>query len=74
MLFKYARHNNILTTHSKHCGFCIYVFDNSFDQSKSMVRLIRAEKMVLSSLVFAKKNSQDDFDSECIGFDWSPDD
>ena len=36
---------------SKHCGFCINIFDNSFDQSKSMVRLVRAEKMVLSGLV-----------------------
>ena len=39
-----------------------------------MVRLVRAEKMVLSGLVFAKKDSQDDFDSEYIGFDGSPDD
>ena len=30
-------------------------FDNSFDQSKSMVRLARAERMVLSGLVFARK-------------------
>ena len=30
-------------------------FDNSFDQSKSTVRLVRAEKMVLSGLVFARK-------------------
>ena len=37
------------------CRFCIYLFDNSFDQSKSMVRLVRAEKMVLSGLVFARK-------------------
>ena len=36
---------------SKHCGFCIYIFDNSLDQSKSMVRLVRAEKMVLAGLV-----------------------
>ena len=43
------------TRQSKHCGFCIYILDNSFDQSKSMVRLVRAEKMVLSGLVFAKK-------------------
>ena len=43
------------TRQSKHCGFCIYLFDNSFDQSKSMVRLVRAEKMILSGLVFAKK-------------------
>ena len=38
---------------SKHCGFSIYIFDNS--KSKSMVRLVRAEKMVLSGLVFARK-------------------
>ena len=44
-----------MTRQSKHCGFCIYIFDNSFDQSKSMVRLVRAEKMVLSGLVFAWK-------------------
>ena len=31
------------------------IFVNSFDQSKSMVRLVRAEKMVLSGLVFARK-------------------
>ena len=45
----------ISTRQSKHCGFCIYIFDNYFDQSKSMVRLVRAEKMVLSGLVFARK-------------------
>ena len=33
----------------------IDTFDNSFDQSKPMVRLVRAEKMVLSGLVFARK-------------------
>ena len=38
---------------SKHCGFSIYIFDNL--KSKSMVRLVRAEKMVLSGLVFARK-------------------
>ena len=43
------------TRQSKQCRFCIYIFDNSFDQSKSMVRLVRAEKMVLSGLVFARK-------------------
>ena len=37
------------TRQSKHCGFCIYLFDKYFDQSKSM------EKMVLSGLVFARK-------------------
>ena len=36
---------------SKQCGFCIYIFD----QSKSMVRLVRAEKMVFTGLVFAGK-------------------
>ena len=41
------------TRRSKHCGFSIYIFDNS--KSKSMVRLVRAEKMVLSGLVFARK-------------------
>ena len=43
------------TRQSKHCGFCIYIFDNSFDQSKSMLRLVRSERMVLSGLVFARK-------------------
>ena len=42
-----------LTRQSNHCGFSIYIFDNS--KSKSMVRLVRAEKMVLSGLVFARK-------------------
>ena len=42
-----------MTRLSKHCGFCIYIFDNS--KSKSMGRLVRAEKMVLSGLVFARK-------------------
>ena len=42
-----------MTRQSKHCGFCIYIFDNS--KSKSMVGLVRAEKMVLSGLVFARK-------------------
>ena len=40
------------TRQSKHCGFSIYIFDNS--KSKSMVRLVRAEKMVLSGLVFSR--------------------
>ena len=31
----------------------IYIFDNS--KSKSMARLVRAEKMVWSGLVFARK-------------------
>ena len=41
------------TRQSKHCGFSIYIFDNS--KSKSIFRLVRAEKMVLSGLVFARK-------------------
>ena len=45
--------NNVKTRQSKHCGFSIYIFDNS--KSKSMVRLVRAEKVVLSGLVFARK-------------------
>ena len=43
----------VKTRQSKQCGFSIYTFDNL--KSKSMVRLIRAEKMVLSGLVFARK-------------------
>ena len=43
----------VITRQSNHCGFSIYIFDNS--KSKSMVRLVRAEKMVLSGLVFARK-------------------
>ena len=42
-----------VTRQSKQCGFRIYIFDNS--KSKSMVRLVRAEKMVLAGLVFARK-------------------
>ena len=42
-----------ITRQSNHCGFSIYIFENS--KSKSMVRLVRAEKMVLSGLVFARK-------------------
>ena len=45
--------NHIITRQSRHCGFSIYMFYNS--KSKSMVRLVRAEKMVLSGLVFARK-------------------
>ena len=42
------------TRQSKHCGFSIYIFDHS--KSKSIVRLVRAEKIVLSGLVvFARK-------------------
>ena len=43
----------MITRQSKHCGFSIYIFDNS--KSKSMVRLVRSENMVLSGLVFARK-------------------
>ena len=39
------------TRQSKHCGFSIY----SKSKSKSMIRLVRAEKMVLYGLVFARK-------------------
>ena len=49
------KRKHLKTRQSKHCGFCIYIFDNSFDQSKSMVRLVKAEKMLLSGLVFARK-------------------
>ena len=41
------------TRQCKHCGFSIYIFDNS--KSKSMVRLVRAEMKVWSGLVFARK-------------------
>ena len=50
-MFNIFRKTEKETRQSNHCGFCIYFFDNSFDQSKSMVRLVRAEKMVLSGLV-----------------------
>ena len=55
------------TRQSKQCRFDIYTFDNS--KSKSMVRLVRSEKMSLSGLVFARKiaTRQDDFDSEYSG-------
>ena len=45
--------NHFKTRQSKQCGFSIYIFDNS--NSKSMVRLVRSEKMALSGLVFARK-------------------
>ena len=48
-----SRQNAKKTRQSKQCGFSIYTFDNL--KSKSMVRLVRAEKMVLSGLVFARK-------------------
>ena len=41
------------TRQSKQRGFSIYTFDNL--KSKSMVRLVRSEKMALSGLVFARK-------------------
>ena len=41
------------TRQSNQCGFSIYIFDNS--KSKSMIRLVRSEKMALSGLVFARK-------------------
>ena len=50
-LAKLLQQNIKFTRQSKQCGFCIYIFD----QSKSMVRLVRAEKMVLTGLVFARK-------------------
>ena len=45
-----------VTRQSKQCGFSIYTFDNL--KSKSMVMLVRAEKMVLSGLVFARKTAR----------------
>ena len=48
-----------------YCGVRI-LFDDSFDQSKLMVRLVGAEKMVSSGLVCARK-------IEYIWFDGSPD-
>ena len=45
--------NKEKTRQSKQCGFSINIFDNS--KSKSTVRLVRAEKMVLCGLVFARK-------------------
>ena len=47
--------NKKKTRQSIHCEFCIYIFDNSFDHSKLMARLVRAEKMVLSGMVSARK-------------------
>ena len=44
------------TRQSKQCGFSIYTFDNL--KSKLMVRLVRAEKMVLPGLVFARKKAR----------------
>ena len=51
-IFK-VKQNFIPTRQSKQCGFSVYTFDNL--KSKSMVRLVRAKKMVLSGLVFARK-------------------
>ena len=48
-----VRRRKMKTRQSKQCGFSIYIFDNS--KSKSMVRLVRSEKMALSGLVFARK-------------------
>ena len=53
MHIKTKQKNIDWTRQSKQCGFSIYTFDNL--KSKSMVRLVRAEKMVLSGLVFARK-------------------
>ena len=63
----------VVIRQSKHCGICIYIFDNSFDQSKSMVRLVRAEKIVLSGLVFARKIARMIL-IQNIWFDGSPND
>ena len=62
----------ISTRQSKHCAFCIYIFDNSFDQSQSIVRLVRAKKMVLSGLIFARKIARMIL-IQNIGFDGPPD-
>ena len=43
----------VKTRQSNQCGLSIYIFDNS--KSKSMVRLVRAEEMVSSGLVVARK-------------------
>ena len=48
-----SERSDFRTRQSNQCGFSIYTFDNL--KSKSMVRLVRAEKMVLSGLVFARK-------------------
>ena len=52
-MFNIFRKTEKETRQSKHCGFSIYIFDKS--KSKSMVRLVRLKKMVLSGLVFARK-------------------
>ena len=51
--FTFLQKNITKTRQSKQCGFSIYTFDDL--KSKSKVRLVRAEKMVLSGLVFARK-------------------
>ena len=58
------------TRQSKQCGFSIYTFDNL--KSKSMVGQGGEDGLVWSGLCW--KDSQDDFDSEYIGFDGTPDD
>ena len=50
---KIKKQTGQITRQSKQCGFSIYTFDNL--KSKSMVKLVRAEKMVLSGLIFARK-------------------
>ena len=47
--------------------------DSADSASKSMVRLVRAEKLVLSGLVFARKIARMIL-IQNIGFDGSPDD
>ena len=65
------------TRQSKHCGFSIYIFDNS----KSIMKKVKINGQVgqgeEDGLVWSglcQKDSQDDFDSEYVGFDGSPDD
>ena len=60
------------TRQSKQCGFSIYTFDNL--KSKSMVRLVRGGEDGLVWSGLCQKDSQDDFESEYIGFDEIPDD
>ena len=66
------------TRQSKHCGgFSIYIFDNS----KSIMKKVKINGQVgqgeEDGLVWSglcQKDSQDDFDSEYIGFYGLPDD
>ena len=67
----------VRTRQSKHCGFSIYIFDNS----KSIMKKVKINSQVgqgeEDGLVWSglcQKDSQDDFDSEYVGFDGSPDD